>query len=52
MITAAGCFLFEVHNYFFGNSSQDEILKEMDNWPTYYPGKLSGLEIAQEMVSH
>ena len=37
---------------FFGNSSQDEILKEMDNWPTYYPGKLSGLEIAQEMVSH
>ena len=37
---------------FFGNSSQDEILKEMDNWPTYYPGKLSGFEIAQEMVSH
>lgn len=37
---------------FFGNSSQDEILKEMDNWPTYYPEKLSGLEIAQEMVSH
>ena len=37
---------------FFGNSSQEEILKEMDNWPTYYPGKLSGFEIAQEMVSH
>ena len=37
---------------FFGSSSQDEILKEMDNWPTYYPGKLSGFEIAQEMVSH
>ena len=37
---------------FFGNSSQDEILKEMDNWPTYYPAKLSGFDIAQEMISH
>lgn len=37
---------------FYGNSSQDEILKEMDNWPTYYPNKLTGLEIAQEMISH
>ncbi|MBS7017385.1 MAG: ZinT/AdcA family metal-binding protein, partial [Streptococcus sp.] len=25
---------------------------EMDNWPTYYPAKLSGFDIAQEMISH
>jgi len=24
----------------------------MDNWPTYYPDKLSGQEIAQEMLAH
>ncbi|WP_367113161.1 ZinT/AdcA family metal-binding protein [Streptococcus sp.] len=24
----------------------------MDNWPTYYPAKLSGFDIAQEMISH
>jgi len=35
-----------------GNESQEKLLEEMDNWPTYYPTKLSGLEIAQEMLAH
>ena len=37
---------------FMGNESQEKLLEEMDNWPTYYPTKLSGLEIAQEMLAH
>lgn len=37
---------------FWGSTSQDDVLKEMDNWPTYYPEKLSGHDIAQEMVAH
>ncbi|MBM7642167.1 zinc ABC transporter substrate-binding protein AdcA [Streptococcus loxodontisalivarius] len=37
---------------FWGSTSQDEILKEMDNWPTYYPADLTGHEIAQEIVAH
>ena len=35
-----------------GNESQEKLLEEMDNWPTYYPASMTGLEIAQEMVSH
>ncbi|WP_314062073.1 zinc ABC transporter substrate-binding protein AdcA [uncultured Vagococcus sp.] len=37
---------------YFGNQSQDELVKELDNWPTYYPAGLSGFEIAQEMMAH
>ncbi|MFC3932804.1 metal ABC transporter solute-binding protein, Zn/Mn family [Streptococcus dentapri] len=37
---------------FWGNSSQETILKEMDNWPTYYPQKMSGHDIAQDLVAH
>ena len=37
---------------FWGNSSQDEILKEMEHWPTYFPAKESGQEIAQHLVAH
>ncbi|MBU0279094.1 MULTISPECIES: zinc ABC transporter substrate-binding protein AdcA [unclassified Gemella] len=35
---------------FFGGQSQEKLLEEMDNWPTYYPAKLSAFEIAQEMI--
>lgn len=37
---------------FFGQTSQAELLKEMDHWPTYYPEKLSDHAIAQEMLAH
>lgn len=37
---------------FAGNESQEKLLEEMDNWPTYYPTKLSGFEVAQEMIAH
>ena len=42
----------EHFHIFMGNESQEKLLEEMDNWPTYYPTKLSGLEIAQEMLAH
>lgn len=37
---------------YFGNESQAALLEELENWPTYYPANLNGLEIAQEMVAH
>ncbi|NTJ98361.1 zinc ABC transporter substrate-binding protein AdcA [Enterococcus faecium] len=37
---------------FFGGDSQESLFNEMDNWPTYYPDKLSAQEIAQEMIVH
>lgn len=37
---------------FMGNTSQEETLKEMDNWPTYYPASLSKEEVATEMLAH
>ncbi|MGT2929515.1 zinc ABC transporter substrate-binding protein AdcA [Streptococcus dentasini] len=37
---------------FWGASSQEAILKEMDNWPTYYPKDMTGHEIAQDLVVH
>lgn len=37
---------------YFGGESQEKLLEELDNWPTYYPEKMNGLEIAQEMLAH
>lgn len=37
---------------YFGNTSQEDLLNELENWPTYYPTKLSAHEIAQEMMAH
>lgn len=37
---------------FFGGESQEKLLEEMDNWPTYYPNDMSAFEIAQEMLAH
>lgn len=39
------------HIYFRG-TSQEDLLNELDNWPTYYPSDLTGHEIAQEIVAH
>lgn len=35
-----------------GGESQNALYKELDNWPTYYPVKMTGHEIAQEMLAH
>lgn len=40
------------YHIFAGNESQEKLLEEMDNWPTYYPAKLTGFEIAQEILAH
>lgn len=37
---------------FMGDDSQEETLKEMDNWPTYYPASLGKEEVATEMLAH
>lgn len=37
---------------YFGGESQKALLNELDNWPTYYPSKMSSHEIAQEMLAH
>ncbi|WP_074414834.1 zinc ABC transporter substrate-binding protein AdcA [Streptococcus suis] len=39
------------HIYFSGES-QEKLLEELENWPTYYPVGLTGLEIGQEMLAH
>lgn len=37
---------------FTGNQSQAELLKEMDNWPTYYPDDLYPPQVVEEMLHH
>ncbi|MDO4594731.1 MAG: metal-binding protein ZinT [Tissierellia bacterium] len=37
---------------FFGDQSQQELLKEMDNWPTYYPSNDSKEDIVKDMLAH
>lgn len=37
---------------YFGGESQDKLLEELENWPTYYPVGMTGLEVAQEMLAH
>lgn len=42
----------EHFHLFWGSESQDKLLEEMENWPTYYPTNLTGQQIAQEIVAH
>lgn len=37
---------------FMGNSSQEALLKEMDNWPTYYPYNMTKEQVVDEMLHH
>lgn len=37
---------------FMGNVSQDALLKEMDNWPTYYPWQMTTEQVVEEMLHH
>ncbi|MFT8705313.1 metal ABC transporter solute-binding protein, Zn/Mn family [Bifidobacterium aquikefiricola] len=42
----------EHFHIFMSDESQEQTLKEMDNWPTYYPSALTDKEIAKEMLAH
>ena len=42
----------EHFHLYAGNESQEVLLKEMENWPTFYPDTMDGREIAQEMLLH
>lgn len=37
---------------FTGNTSQEALLQEMDNWPTYYPYQLQSEQVVDEMLHH
>ncbi|PTI47173.1 zinc ABC transporter substrate-binding protein, partial [Staphylococcus xylosus] len=40
------------HFHIFTGDDKDKVLKELDNWPTYYPEKLTKTEIKEEMLAH
>lgn len=40
------------YHLYFGNDSQEALVQELENWPTYFPSNLTGLEIAQDMLAH
>ncbi|HGN1704921.1 TPA: metal-binding protein ZinT [Providencia rettgeri] len=37
---------------YMGNESQEELLKQLDNWPTYYPYTLTDEQVVHEMLYH
>ncbi|CAG9425741.1 Metal-binding protein ZinT [Providencia alcalifaciens] len=37
---------------YMGNESQEALLTQLDNWPTYYPYSMNGNDIAHEMQHH
>lgn len=37
---------------FMGNTSQEALLTEMDNWPTYYPYQLTTQQVVDDMLHH
>ena len=40
------------HYHLYWGDDRAALLKEVTNWPTYYPSELSGEEVAQEMMAH
>ena len=40
------------HFHIFMADSQEAGLKEMDNWPTYYPASMGAEEVVTEMLAH
>ena len=40
------------HFHIFMGNDREALLKEMENWPTYYPSHLSEKEIKEEMLAH
>ncbi|SMO95328.1 metal-binding protein ZinT [Paracoccus laeviglucosivorans] len=39
------------YHLYFGND-RDALLKEVTNWPTYYPAQMTGAQVAEEMIAH
>lgn len=37
---------------YMGNESQAALLKEMDNWPTFYPYNMTKVQVVDEMLHH
>ena len=33
-------------------NDREKLLKELDNWPTYYPENQTGKEIKTDMLAH
>lgn len=42
----------EHFHIFFANTSQEKLLEEMENWPTYYPIKMSANDIKDDLIHH
>lgn len=42
----------EHFHIFMGDSSHEQLLNEMDNWPTFYPSSFSGVQIANDFLAH
>lgn len=40
------------YHIFMGNTSQEALLEEMDNWPTYYQYQLTKEQVVDEMLHH
>jgi len=40
------------HYHLYWGDDRKALLNEVEHWPTYYPAKLSGHEIAHEMMDH
>ncbi|MBD3948476.1 pneumococcal-type histidine triad protein [Tuanshanicoccus lijuaniae] len=40
------------YHIYFGDKSHEELLKEMENWPTYYPAEWSGAQIMTDQLNH
>ncbi|MEJ7542366.1 zinc ABC transporter substrate-binding lipoprotein AdcA [Staphylococcus intermedius] len=40
------------HFHIFTGNDRDKVLKELENWPTYYPADLSKEEVKDEMLAH
>lgn len=40
------------HYHIYWGNDREALLKEVTNWPTYYPSQLDGHEIAHEMIAH
>lgn len=44
----------DTHHFhiYFSDIPHEELLKEMEHWPTYYPSELDVYEIIDEMIAH
>jgi zinc transport system substrate-binding protein len=40
------------HFHIFMDDSQEQAIKEMDNWPTFYPASLNTEQVVEEMLAH